>query len=157
MKLIMEAEHGDTQSRVAYVRIIEMQLRLFDLWRAAAGGQQEALVQMAVGAIIGGRFTRAETDPTLRNMATPVPTGLASKCNLSSISFATGLNRETVRRVVNRLIERGPLVRGEDGSINFRPGWTQGPEATQLNKNQLDEFRRTANLLVRDGVISITD
>lgn len=155
MKHFVKTKHKDLQSRVTYVRLIDMQLRLLELWRVAAGGHQEALVQMAVGAITGSRFTRSGTDQAFKSMTRAIPVDLMTKCNLSSISTAIGLNRETVRRIVNRLITNGRLVRAEDGSINFAPGWTQGPEATQLNEGQLSEFRRTVNLLIEDDVLSI--
>lgn len=153
MKLIMDEQTRIAQSRVTFVRLARMQLRLMDLWREAAGGHQEALVQMAVGAILGDKVTRVELDANIRSLSNPMPVTQRTKCNLSSISAGTGLNRETVRRVVNRLIESGPLVRSADGSINFVDGWTQGPETQRLGEAQLNEFSRTANLLLRDGVL----
>ena len=154
MKLIADRQTRTAQSRLTFIRLVSMQLRLLELWREAAGGHQEALVQMAVGAINGDRLTRGDLDARLRSMNNPMPVGLMTKCNMSSIAAGTGLNRETVRRIVNRLIQDGPLVRSADGSINFQEGWTQGPQTDCLGEAQLDEFCRTANLLLRDGVLS---
>jgi len=154
LKLIVDEQIRTAQSRVTFIRLVSMQLRLMELWREAAGGHQEALVQMAVGAINGDRVTRGAPDARLRTLGIPMPMTLMTKCNLSSIAAGTGLNRETVRRIVNRLIAEGPLVRSADGSINFIDGWTQGPETHRLGEAQLDEFSRTANLLLRDGVLS---
>lgn len=154
MKLILTAETGAAQSRVTYVRLIGMQLRLWQLWRDAAGGHLEALVQMAIGVINGDKVTRGVSEASLRNMVNPMPVAMMTKCNLSSIAAATGINRETVRRIVNRLIVEGRLVRSNDGAINFAPGWTQGTLALCLGQDQLTEFSRTANLLLRDGVFS---
>lgn len=154
MKLIVEEQIRAVQSRVIFIRLVSMQLRLLELWREAAGGHQEALVQMAIAVINGDRFTRGVPDPRLRNMGNPMPISLMSKCNMSSIAAGTGLNRETVRRVVNRLIVEGRLVRSADGSINFSGGWAQRPQTHLLGDVQLDEFCRTANLLLRDGVLS---
>lgn len=156
MKLVAPNEMRTAQSRVTYVRLMSMQLRLSELWREAAGGHQEALVQMAVGAITGDRVTRGVGETSLRNIENPMPVDLMSKCNLSSIAAGTGLNRETVRRIVNRLVTEGPLVRSTNGTINFAPGWTQGAETHRLGQQQLDEFCRTANLLLRDGVLSVS-
>lgn len=155
LKLMLTADTGTAQSRVTYVRLIGMQLRLWQLWRDAAGGQLEALVQMAIGVINGDKVTRSVPDPSLRDMANPMPVAMMTKCNLSSIAAATGINRETVRRIVNRLIVEGRLVRSSDGAINFAPGWTQGPQTHCLGQDQLTEFCRTANLLFRDGVLSL--
>lgn len=157
MKIFVNEGTRISQSRVTFVRLLDQQLRLMELWRVAAGGHQEALVQMAVGAINGTPVTRSASDPRLRNISNAMPTSLMTKCNLSSIAAATRLNRETVRRVVNRLTVDGPLVRAPDGSVNFIAGWTQGPETQQLGKAQLDEFCRTANLLLREGVLSVKE
>lgn len=153
LKLIMTEQAKTAQSRLTFVRLVSMQMRLMEMWREAAGGHQEALVQMAVGAINGDRVTRVAVDPILRSLDNPMPVTQRTKCNLSSISAGTGLNRETVRRIVNRLIESGPLARSADGSIHFIDGWTQGPETQRLGEAQLHEFSRTANLLLRDGVL----
>lgn len=153
MKLIMDERTRIAQSRVTFIRLVGLQMRLMELWREAAGGHQEALVQMAVGAINGDRLTRVALDPSLRSLGNPMPVTQMTKCNLSSISAGTGLNRETVRRIVNRLIDSGPLVRSADGSIHFVDGWSQGPETERLGEAQLYEFSRTANLLLRDGVL----
>lgn len=153
LKLTMSEQAKTTLSRVSFVRLASMQLRLMEVWREAAGGHQEALVLMAVGAILGDRASRSALDPSLRSLSKAIPETQTTKCNLSSISAGTGLNRETVRRIVNRLIKSGRLVRCADGSINFIDGLTQGSEAKHLGEAQLKEFSRTASLLLRDGVL----
>jgi predicted transcriptional regulator len=130
-----------------------MRLRLLELWREVTGGHEESLILMAVVAITGDRLTRADVTPGLRNMDQPVPHELLGRCNISSIASATGLNRETARRVINRLIERGILERSANRSINFTPGRMQGPNAYRISEIQLEEFTRTANALLRDGVL----
>ena len=131
-----------------------MRLRLLELWREVTGGHEESLVLMAVIAITGDRLTRADVTPELRNLDNPVPRELLGRCNISSIAIATGLNRETARRVINRLIERGILERSANRSINFTAGRMQGPNAYRISEIQLDEFTRTANVLLRDGVLT---
>ncbi len=155
MRLIIEDEVKVGQSRLTFLRLVGMQLRLLNLWRDAAGGHQEALVQMAVAVILGDRAVSGDTPPPLLSLANPMPTSRMGRCNLSSIAAATGLNRETVRRIVNRLVVDGPLIRSRNGVINFTPGWSQGPESERLAQMQLEEFYRTANLLLRDGVLSL--
>ena len=141
-------------SRLAAHRLITMRLRLLELWREVTGGHEESLVLMAVIAITGDRLTRADVTPELRNLDNPVPRELLGRCNISSIAIATGLNRETARRVINRLIERGILERSANRSINFTAGRMQGPNAYRISEIQLDEFTRTANVLLRDGVLT---
>ena len=155
MPLNINEEEACAKSRVAAHRLISMRLRLLEAWREVTGGHEEALVVMAVVAITGDRLTRIDVAPELQNMAHAVPTPLLGKCNISSIASATGLNRETARRVVNRLIEKGVLQRSSSRSINFTAGRMQGPNASLISRFQLEEFVRTANALIRDGVLAI--
>lgn len=154
MPLAIHEEQACANSRLAAHRLISMQLRLLELWRDVTGGHEEALVVMAVVAITGDRLTRIDANPELRNMAHPVPRTILGRCNISSLAAATGLNRETARRVVNRLIERGVLERSPDRSINFTAGRMQEPNAYRLSRIQLEEFARTVNALMRDGVLT---
>jgi hypothetical protein len=110
------------------------------------------MVLMAVVVITSDRLTRGD-DPLLRNMANPVPPALLGRCNLASIAAATGLNRENVRRIVDRVTKRGILVRSEDGLIQFAPGHIQEADAAILNMDQLSEFGRAANVLLKDGIL----
>lgn len=153
MPLALNPEQACAKSRLAAHRLISMRLRVLALWRELAGGHEESLILMAIIAITGDRLTRAEANPELRNMANPVPHSLLGQCNISSIAVATGLNRETARRAINRLIARGILERSANRSIHFAPGRTQGPNAYRISEMQLEEFTRTANSLMRDGVL----
>jgi DNA-binding MarR family transcriptional regulator len=155
MSLAIDEEQACAKSRLAAHRLISMQLRLMELWREVAGGHEEALLLMAIVAITGDRLTRINGSPELRNMAHPVPRTLLGRCNVSSLATATGLNRETARRVINRLIERGILERSADRSINFTAGRMQGDNAYHISEMQLDEFVRTANALMRDRVLTL--
>ena|SRR6476469_979148 len=153
MPLIIDEAAARRQSRFAAHRLISMRLRLLNLWRSVTGGHNESLVIMAVIAITGDRLTRTNPASELRDMANVVPRSLLGRCHLSSIAAATGLNRETARRVVNRLIEKGVLERSPDRSINFAAGRMQGPNAFRLSQIQLEEFARTANELLRQGIL----
>jgi hypothetical protein len=154
LKLLINDKEKDDQSRVTFIRLVSLQLRLIELWTESSGGFQEALVQLAISAIIGDRFTRGAPEMGLRNMLNPVPPALfKTRCNLSSIAAGSGLNRETVRRIVNRLIKEGRLIRLADNSINFAPGRAQSSMVQRLGQQQLEEFCRTANLLLRDRLL----
>jgi hypothetical protein len=157
LPLVIDEEQASAKSRLAAHRLISMRLRLLALWREVTGGHEESLILMAVVAITGDRLMRADLTPELRNMAHPVPRKLLGRCNISSIAAATGLNRETARRAINRLIERGILERAADRSILFTPGRMQGANAFRISELQLEEFARTANALMRDGVLSIQE
>ena len=70
-------------------------------------------------AISAERLTRAELEDELRSLEEPVPRHKLTTCNVSSIASATGFNRETTRRYVNRLTEKGFLERTPEGAIAF--------------------------------------
>lgn len=154
MPLALDEGQASAKSRLVAHRLISMQLRLLELWREVTGGHEEALIVMAVVVITGDRLTRMDVSPELRNMAHPVPRTLLGRCNISSLAAATGLNRETARRVINRLVERGILERSADRSINFTAGRMQAPNAYRISEIQREEFVRTANALMRDGVLT---
>lgn len=154
MPLAIDKGRARANSRLAAHHIISMRLRLFTLWREVTGSHDESLILMAVIAITGDRLARAAIIPELRNMAHAVPRPLLGRCNISSIAAATGLNRETARRTVNRLIERGILQRGTDRSIHFTAGRMQGENAYRISEMQLEELVRTANALLKDGVLT---
>ena len=157
MPLVINEDQAAAKSRLTAYRLISMRLRLMALWREVTGGHEESLILMAVVAITGDRLIHNEMSPELRNMANPVPRTLLGRCNISSIAAATGLNRETARRAINRLIDRGVLERAPDRSIHFVPGRTQGPNAFHLSDTQLEEFARTTSSLVRDGVLTFVE
>lgn len=132
-----------------------MQLRMLALWRQVTGSDEESLIIMGVIAITGDRLTNyKDASPELRDMANPVPRSLLGKCNIRSIAGATGMNRETARRRIKGLIDRGVLERGPGRSIHFTAGRIQGENAYRISQMQLDEFTRTANALMRDGLLA---
>lgn len=143
------------KSRITAWRLISMRLRLLALWREVTGGHDESLILMAVIAITGDRLAAQDFKSEFGNMANPVPRKKLGRCNVSSISAATGLNRETARRVVQRLVDRGILERDNDRSIHFTKGRMQGTNAYRVSQTQLEEFVRTANALLKDGVLTL--
>jgi hypothetical protein len=153
MKIIIDEEAAQAKSRLAAHHLVNFALRLAETWRQSSGGDQETLVLMAIVAITSDRLSRANLDPSLRDMANAVPHEMLGECNLSSIAAASGLNRETARRVVNRLVENGMLTRSLRGKVHFTPGRIQGEAARSLNESQLEEFCRTADALAREGIL----
>lgn len=153
MRIAIDPEQAAAKSRIAAWRLIGMRLRLLALWREVTGGHDESLIVMAVIAITGDRLAGRDLSSEFADMATPVPRKMLGKCNISSIAAATGLNRETARRAIYKLIDRGILERAADRSIHFKAGRMQGENAYRISRIQLEEFARTANALLRDGVL----
>ena len=74
----------------------------------------------------------------------------------SAIAAATGLPRETVRRHVLHLIEKGLFVDDPRGGVTIAPGAIQDRGFEPLLEPLLTEFARTAEALLRAGVIEAT-
>ena len=68
-----------------------------------------------------------------------------SACNALSISRATGIPRETVRRRVEALVKRGWVRRDGRGHLRVADGLTQHFE--QFDREHVEQFLRTAQRL----------
>jgi hypothetical protein len=153
MQLTIDKQASAAMSRLTAIRLALLTSRAMEHWRAGVGDNESAMILLAVVAITGERLTRAELPEPLRNVAVPLPPGYAAGCNISSIASATGLNRETTRRRVSTLIERGFLARQEGGEICFPAARQQDPETLEFLMRQLEAVARFANDAIRDGVL----
>lgn len=153
MQLTIDKQASAAMSRLTAIRLALLTSRAMENWRAGVGDNESAMILLAVVAITGERLTRAELPEPLRNVATPLPPGYAAGCNISSIAAATGLNRETTRRKVSALIERGYLSRCPKGEISFPATRQQDPETLEFLMRQLEAVTRFANDAIRDGVL----
>lgn len=73
----------------------------------------------------------------------------------SAIAAATGLARETVRRHVAQMIESGLLIEDPRGGVTVVPGAIQTRALEPLLETLVTEFSRTADALLRAGVIEV--
>lgn len=73
----------------------------------------------------------------------------------NAIATASGLPRETVRRQVGRMIEMGLLIEDPRGGVTVPVGSVNDPRYAPLLEVMLTEFTRTAEVLLRIGVIEI--
>ncbi|HEX8309594.1 MAG TPA: hypothetical protein VF645_14375 [Allosphingosinicella sp.] len=153
MQLTIDRQASAAMSRLTAIRLALLTSRAMENWRAGVGDNESAMILLAVVAITGERLTRADLPPALCNVKTPLPPGYAAGCNISSIASATGLNRETTRRKVSSLIERGFLGRSPAGEIGFPPHRQQDPATLEFLNRQLEAVTRFANDALRDGVL----
>lgn len=153
MQLTIDNEASAAMSRLTAIRLALLTSRAMENWRAGVGDNESAMILLAVVAITGERLTRADLPQDLRNVGTPLPPGYAAGCNISSIAAATGLNRETTRRKVSALIERGYLCRSQEGDICFPASRQQDPATLEFLRKQLEAVTRFANDAIRDGVL----
>ncbi|HEX9946618.1 MAG TPA: hypothetical protein VGA98_03675 [Allosphingosinicella sp.] len=153
MQLTIDNEASTAMSRLTVIRLALLTSRAMENWRAGVGDNDSALILLAVVPIAGERLTRVDLPEALRSVETPLPAGYAAGCNISSIAAATGLNRETTRRKVSALIERGYLGRSKEGEIGFPPARQQDPSTLDFVRKQLEAVARFANDSIRDGVL----
>lgn len=154
----IHAQHqAGGESRLAGIQIAMLTLRCMEHYRDVAGDHNSALVLLAVVAISAEKFTRGSLEDDLRSLDAPVPPDKLGICNISSIAIATGFNRETARRYVNRLVERDILQRGPDGTVQFTAGYLQTGEIAELLQLQLDTLSRSVTEFVRIGAMTISD
>lgn len=152
MQLTIDNDATQANSRLTAIRLALLTSRAMENWRAGVGDNESAMILLAVVAITGERLTRTELPPELCSVATALPPGFAAGCNISSIAAATGLNRETTRRKVSALVERGYLCRAE-GEIGFPTERQQDPDTLEFVRRQLEAVARFANDAIRDGVL----
>ena len=154
MPLVVNERTAQANSRLSAIRLAMFTLRNMERWRALSDDCQEALIMVAVGAINGERLVRdGELEKELRDLRNELPQERFRQCSVSSVAAATGLNRETARRKVNELIERGFLVRTGRGRLQYRPGLAQSSTVSDLVRAQLEALVRVTNELIRDGVL----
>ena len=145
-----------SMNRLVATRLTWLTLRYMENWAGIVEGYDEAMIVVSVAAISTERMTRRPLSEEELNLANRLPSERYSKCTIQAIAQATGLNRETARRKINRRIERGILEKAQSGSIMFRPGFQQQQIVSQLISVQLEVFRRTADALLSDGVLEVT-
>lgn len=155
MVVNLSSVRASEKSRLVAIRLASLTLRCMENWRRAAGGYDEAMILVAVVAITSEKFIRGGLPEHLEDLRIPLPTQELGRCSASSIAAATGLNRETARRKVADLVAKGFLVKVGRSAIMFRPGILQDGGTLQLIEQQLESFRRTADSLVRDGVLIV--
>jgi hypothetical protein len=141
-------------SRLTAIRLALLTSRSMELWRR--GGDLDgngALIMVAVVAITFERLIRTGLSGEMRALGRSVPAELHAICNVSSIAAATGLNRETARRRVKALMEKGLLVRSPRGVIALRPDLHGQADMQALVRKQLEAVTRFINDAIRDGVL----
>lgn len=154
----IQAQQGaGGESRLAGIQMAILTLRCMEHYREVAGDHSSALVLLAVVAISSERLTRGELAEEWRSLDSPISPDQLGTCNISSIAVATGFNRETTRRYVNRLIERDVLERSAEGTIRFTSGYMQSGEIARLLQLQLDTLSRSATEFLRMGAMVVVD
>ena len=153
MQLSIDPERADANSRLTAIRAAILMTRSMEIWRRDRLDPQMALIILAVISITSEKLMRSGLDPEYHALDTYLPLDRLQACNVASIAAATGMNRETVRRRVQTLIQSGSLIRTEAGEIALPPQKVQERSALELVRRQLEAIVRFANDSLRDGTL----
>lgn len=156
MPLIVDEDGARSASRPTAIALSLFTMRAMELWKLDVDDHDSAMILVAIVAISSERLLRTELSAEEKALATVITPDKLARCNVSSIASATGINRETTRRKVNNLVEKGLLVREADGNIAFAPGILQRTTTLVLIRRQLEAVVRLANELIRMGVLRET-
>jgi predicted transcriptional regulator len=77
--------------------------------------------------------------------------------NALSISEATGIPRETVRRKLKELVTRGVVMEKERGRYIMKPGFTQKPENDAALQQVIGHFLQLMNEAVNLGIVKANE
>jgi len=153
MQLLIDPAGADRNSRVTGIRLATLLTRLMEVWRLGRYDADNALIIVAVIAITSEKLIRAGLTETQRSLEEYLPLSRLQGCNVSSIAAATGINRETVRRRVRKLMDEGALIRTDAGEIALPPERVNDDIALSLVRRQLEAVTRFMNESIRDGAV----
>lgn len=139
-----------------------MLLRLFDASRSALGvvhgkylAVEDVLIFHAIIAIRAERLFRRKVARAERSLKYAGEVEGLGACNISSVSTATGLNHETVRRHIRRLIEAGIVTRTKDEGLGIPRPLLQSTQISQLIRSDISSFRAMASSLITLGILEL--
>ncbi|OYY89225.1 MAG: hypothetical protein B7Y45_13110 [Sphingomonas sp. 28-66-16] len=114
----------------------------------------ELLIYMTICVANIQKLMRERAIPDSFNATTVLPREWVVPISRNAIASATGLPRETVRRQVEKMIERGLLIEDIRGGVTPPPGIIEALGLAPMLEPLLCEFTKTAEQLLRFGVIT---
>lgn len=155
----LDTQAADQNSRLALIIFNLSTMRQMELWREAMTSilgripdAEDVLIIAAIQATGGEKLLSAAEQASFRNLSTDIPYDILTSCNVLSIAAWTGINRETVRRRSNRMIEEGLLVKN-NGSLHVSDAVMRSPVAREAVHKQLSSLRSTLHRLQAIGVL----
>lgn len=149
-----------TKSRPTIIVLTVLTMRLLDNWRSIVRkltgeelGNDSTIILMAVIVIGAEKFVRGDLECELLDLTAAMPPGRLSSCNISSISAATDMNRETVRRKVCRLVDIGILQKEAGDGYRISPEFAARPEVRPAVRKQLEAVLRATRQMQTLGVM----
>lgn len=160
MGITLDRQTASDESRLVLVSLCTLTMRLLENWRESLASVSPELADcettMIIGAIIaigGERLIRSSADQGVASLSNALPVRQLARCNISSIAVATGIQRETVRRRINRLVSEKIVVRDSEDGIAIVPELQQLPWVTEVLCRQIAAVGRAVDQLSRLKVI----
>ncbi|WP_187107786.1 MarR family transcriptional regulator [Sphingomonas xanthus] len=129
---------------------------MMEYWRRKLPDYETTVVLMAIISIGAGRIADAPVADALKDLNNKLPTDQLAKCNFSSVAAATNLDRQTVKRKVDRLVELGLVERVDRDNVRVEPSVGQRPFVGELATAHANAICSTTNTLIRDGILRLT-
>ncbi len=155
-KIFSNPEKMAANWRIAMSALANQHLAMHHIFAAPNGlNPTELLIYLTITVANVQKLMRERSVPDQFSAKAVLPREWVVPISRHAIATASGLPRETVRRHVTRMIENGLLIEDERGGVTPPPGMidTQGLEP--LLAGLLTEFGRTAETLLRIGVIEV--
>lgn len=159
VRIATNPENMAANWRVAMFGIANMFLatqRAFSSGKVAIS-PTELLIYLTVCVANVQKLMRERTVPENFTATAVLPRAWVIPISRNAIASATGLPRETVRRQVEKMIERGLLIEDSRGGVTPPPGVIDILGLEPMLEPILAEFTKTAEHLTRVGVIEIHD
>ncbi|GAA0302462.1 hypothetical protein GCM10009087_10290 [Sphingomonas oligophenolica] len=122
---------------------------------AASVGPTELLIYLTVSVANVQKLMRERCIPAGFAATEILPREWVVPISRNAIATASGLPRETVRRQVAQMIESGLLIEDPRGGVTVPIGVIKNRGLEPLLETLLTDFARSAELLLRIGVIEI--
>jgi len=142
--------------RVAMTALCNQFLAMQRALSAAGGlGPTETLIYLTISVANVQRLMRERTIPPELCGTVPLPREWVVPISRNAIASATGLPRETVRRQVAKMIERGILVEDPRGGVTPPADIISAGNYEPILEGLMTEFARTVDVLCRTGALAI--
>ncbi|PWR25730.1 hypothetical protein DKG74_01855 [Zavarzinia aquatilis] len=154
--MVTRSEEMDN-SRLFTIHFLRFFLRASRQMTEAFDGDMEmAIIAQAVAiSTVEALLRENNFKEEFRSLDAIVGTERQRGCNALSISQATGLPRETVRRKMLRLVEMDILIRRGKGDFIIRPGVVQGPIYRALYQDIAVMAARMFGDCLDDGIFNL--
>lgn len=141
----------DNHQEVSYLLGRFMTEHLVRLYEAFDGDLTAAIVLGTIGQYNYRRYLDSQSAGTGEPLSTVLEAGKhvphARPCNAMSVSQSTGIPRETVRRKIRKLLDKGWLQQiGPDKLVITR---LPGQHFVAFDRETMDQFSSTANRIRR--------